>query len=101
MGETCSSVTEGAGVADGGKDGPAAVAALDVGDATSLAGVPVVDATGSTAGAGVAAETGTHFVHDVHIELITIFLFSSQIYLLRPPMPPSFFLPFFISSCRP
>lgn len=64
-----SKVADGAAVADGGTDGPAAIAAFDVGDTTSLIGVPDIDATSCIASAAVAAEASKDLVHKVHVRL--------------------------------
>lgn len=53
-------------MADGSENGPATVSPLEVGEATSLACVPLVDAHGDFAGEVAAADASEDFVCCVH-----------------------------------
>jgi hypothetical protein len=57
-------------MANGCEDCPAAVSTLNVGEATSLGGMPLINAHGSLACDVAAAETGENFVYSVHSILI-------------------------------
>ena len=72
VGHASFEIAEGAGMADGGANSPAAVATLEVGKAAGLNGVPLVDAAGGLAGDVAAAEAGEDFVHSVHSILVLI-----------------------------
>ena len=59
-------ITDRAGVADGGEDGPAAAAALEVGEPAGFNCVPLVDAARGLARHCTAAQAGEYFVYRVH-----------------------------------
>lgn len=67
VGHGFSDVAHGGGVADGGAGGPAAVAALEIGETAGLVGGPLVDAHGDLACTAVAAEAGKYLLAGVHI----------------------------------
>jgi hypothetical protein len=67
VGHGFSDVAHGGGVADGRADSPAAVPALQFGQAAGLAGRPLVDEHRHVAGAAVAAEAGEDLLAGVHI----------------------------------
>jgi len=53
-------------MANGCKYGPAAVAALDVGESAGLDGVPLIDAAGSLACDVAAADASADFIECIH-----------------------------------
>ena len=77
MAQSFSEVADIAGVADGGTDGPAAVAALDVSQSAGFVGVPDINAAGSLAGSAIATAAGGDFVEHSHrhgVKLVNIIM---------------------------
>jgi hypothetical protein len=64
--DSLTAVSHGAGVANRGEDGPAAVSLFDLCESTSLDSVPVVDAAGILACPGRATTANGHLIDDVH-----------------------------------
>ena len=64
--DSLTTVSHGAGVANRGEDGPAAVSLFELCEPTSLDSVPVVDAAGILACPGRATTANGHLIDDVH-----------------------------------
>jgi len=68
--ETLFGISEVAGVAYGGKDGPAALSVFKLAEPTGLVAVPTVDIASVLAGHSTAAEASADFIEGVHYPCI-------------------------------